>query len=68
MSGREVGYVMAMGKPLLALFILGVMAIGLLIILLVGGTEVENDGVENDSIGWSGWPGGTADSQTGPVS
>ena len=62
MSQAQLGYLSAMRKPLLALFVLGAMAAGLLLILLVGSNEVERDGVENDSIGWSS-PRGAAQRQ-----
>lgn len=40
-----------MKKPLLALFVLVAIALGALLILVVGGTSVERDGVEKDSTG-----------------
>ena len=40
-----------MSKAFLALAVLGVVAVGAVIMLLVGGSEVEEDGVEKDSVG-----------------
>ena len=45
------GYDAGMTKPLLAMFVLAVVVVGLLVVLLVGRSEVENDGVEKDSLG-----------------